>query len=62
MLNYTTVGELKEISIEDIKEELNNPSEIVLEYMEYMLEHNHGIVMHPEDYAILQQRLAELQD
>ena len=62
MLNhYTTVEELKQIPIEDIKKELNNPSEIVLEYLEYMLEHNTGVIMHPEDYAILQERIAGLQ-
>jgi len=61
MLNYTTVKELKQIPIQDIKKELNNPSEIVLEYLEYMSEHNTGVVMHPEDIAILEQRLAELQ-
>lgn len=62
MLNYTTVEELKQIPIEDIKNELNNPSEIALEYLEYILEHNTGVVMYPEDYAILQERPAELQD
>lgn len=61
MLNYTTVEELKQVPIEDIKNELNNPSEIALEYLEYMLEHNTGVIMHPEDIVILEQRLADLQ-
>ena len=60
MSNYTTVEELKQIPIEDIKEELNNPSKKVLEYIQYIEEHR-GYEMHPEDYAILQERLAELQ-
>lgn len=62
MLNYTTVEELKQIPIEDIKDDVYKTSEIVLEYLEYILEHNTGVIMHPEDYAVLQQRLAELQD
>lgn len=60
MLNYTIVEELKQIPIEDIKNELNNPSEIVLEYLEYMLEHRQGVIIPPEDYAILQERLKDL--
>lgn len=61
MLNYKIVEELKQIPIDKSKEKLNNPSEIVLEYLEYMIEHRKGIVMHPEDYAILQERLVGLQ-
>ena len=62
MLNYyKTVEELKKIQIEDIQNDVYKPSEIVLEYLEYMLEHNTGVIMHPEDYAILQERIAELQ-
>ena len=62
MLNYTTVEELKQILIYKIKEELNKPSEIALEYSKYILEHNTGVVIHPEDMAILEQRLTVLQD
>lgn len=62
MLNYyKTVEELKQIHIEDIQNDVYKPSEIALEYLEYMLEHNTGVIMHPEDYAILQERIAELQ-
>lgn len=61
MLNYKTVEELKQIPIEDIQNDVYEPSEIALEYLEYMLEHNTGVVMYPEDYAILQERIAELQ-
>ena len=60
MSNYTTVEDLKQIPIEEIKEGLYNPSETVIEYLEYVLEHHRGVVMHPEDVAILEQRLAEI--
>lgn len=60
MLNYKTVEGLEQIPIDKIKDELNNPSEIVLEYLEYMLEHRQGVIIHPEDYAILQERLKNL--
>ena len=62
MLNYyKTVEELEQVPIEDIQNDVYNPSEIALEYLEYMLEHNTGVIMYPEDYAILQERIAELQ-
>ena len=60
MLNYKTVEELEQIPIDKIKDELNNPSEIVLEYLEYMLEHRQGVIIPPEDYEILQERLKDL--
>ena len=59
MLNYTTVEELKQIPIEDIKEELN-ASKLMYEYLG---DPNERIdYFNEEDYAILQERLAELQD
>ena len=50
MLNYKTVEELEQIPIDKIKDELNNPSEIVLEYLEYMLEHRQGVIICRESF------------
>lgn len=54
MSDYTSVEELKQIPIEEIKRELNSPSETVLEYQEYLSE-NRGIVMPLEDIIKLKQ-------
>lgn len=58
MLNYTTVEELKQVPIEDVKEELN-ASKIMYEYLGDPKDHID--YFNEEDYAILQQKLAELQ-
>lgn len=62
MLNYTTVEDPRQVPVEKIKETLCNPSEIVLKYQEYVLKYNIGVVMHPEDYAVLQERIEKLRN
>lgn len=56
-----TINELKQIPIETLKEDLNNPSNIVSEYMDYILEHRPGVMLTDEDYAVLQEEIKKLQ-
>lgn len=52
-----TINELKQIPIETLKEDLSNSSNIVAEYMEYMLEHRRDVTL----TAVLQEEIKKLQ-
>ena len=61
MSNYTTVEELKQIPIAEIEKELNSKESLERAY-KYLGDLDTRIdYFNEEDYAILQQRLAELQ-
>lgn len=55
-----TINELKQIPIETLEEDLDNPSNIVSAYTEYMLEHRCGVMFTNEDYTVLQQMIGEI--
>ena len=61
MSNYTTVEELKQIPIAEIKKELNSKESLELAHKYLGDPNKHVDYFNKEDYAILQQRLAELQ-
>lgn len=61
MLNYTTVEKLKQIPINEIKKELNSENSLKLACKYLGDPKDHIDYFNEEDYAILQERLVELQ-
>lgn len=61
MLNYTTIEELKQIPISEIEKEINSENSLEFAY-KYLGDPDVRIdYFNEEDYAVLQQRLAEMQ-
>lgn len=60
MLNYTTIEELKQIPISEIEKEINSENSLEFAY-KYLGDPDVRIdYFNEEDYAVLQQRLAEM--